>query len=356
MVCGVVSAQVAVTAPGPLLPSSFGVWKQAAGEAAGGGSPVSLVNANKDALEECQPQRSQIADYASGGRTLHVESVQFGDRTGAFSAYTLVKRKDMSPVKGLGSSAAAGDGAVLFTVGDSIAVVYPATAADVAMLKPLANAMPKVVGNKGVAPLLPTMVPAAGLVDGSVRYALGAASYSAEGGVLPASSLGWDHAAEAVTAEYKDKRGDETLTVLLYPTPTIAGNYARAVQSLVGAGGASFGSAKVRREGDIVILASGTFVGDQAQKMVENIHHKEQVTSDQNIVPSQHDVIVQTYSLLTNIAVLAGVLMLAAVLLGLFLGGGRAAYRVMRGKPAASEPEFLSLHLAPKNEAVKFED
>jgi hypothetical protein len=124
----------------------------------------------------------------------------------------------------------------------------------------------------------------------------------------------------------------------------------------VGAGGASFGSAKVRREGDIVIVASGTFVGDQAQKMVENIHHKEQVTSDQNIVPSQHDVIVQTYSLLTNIAVLAGVLMAAAVLLGLFLGGGRAAYRVMRGKPAASEPEFLSLHLAPKNEAAKFED
>ena len=36
---------------------------------------------------------------------------------------------------------------------------------------------------------------------------------------------------------------------------------------------------------------------------------------------------------------------LAAVILGLFLGYGRAAIRVMQGKPAASEPEFLRIDL-----------
>jgi hypothetical protein len=37
----------------------------------------------------------------------------------------------------------------------------------------------------------------------------------------------------------------------------------------------------------------------------------------------------------------------AAVLLGFFLGGGRALYRVARGKPASSvhEVEFIRLHL-----------
>jgi hypothetical protein len=41
------------------------------------------------------------------------------------------------------------------------------------------------------------------------------------------------------------------------------------------------------------------------------------------------------------------VLMSAALLLGLFLGGGRALFRVVRGKPASSlvEEEFISLHL-----------
>jgi hypothetical protein len=37
-----------------------------------------------------------------------------------------------------------------------------------------------------------------------------------------------------------------------------------------------------------------------------------------------------------------------------FLGGGRAAIRVMRGKPAAVEVEFLSLHLSPQNKPAQF--
>jgi hypothetical protein len=42
-----------------------------------------------------------------------------------------------------------------------------------------------------------------------------------------------------------------------------------------------------------------------------------------------------------------------AIMLGLILGFGRASLRVLRGKPAAAEPEFLSLHLAPQNAAPR---
>ena len=45
--------------------------------------------------------------------------------------------------------------------------------------------------------------------------------------------------------------------------------------------------------------------------------------------------------------VLSGVLMTAAVLLGLFLGFGRASIRMWLGKPAAVEAEFLGLGLEP---------
>lgn len=339
----------------PLLPQSFGEWKTAPPPAVPVAPKVSLTEVSKEALEECGPQRSQVADYSRGGRNLHVESVEFGDRTGAFSAFTVVKRPNMSPLKDLGGAAAAGDDAVLFTVGTSVVLASPATAADVVVLKELAAVMPKTVGNKGVAPLLPTLLPPRGLVDGSVRYALGAASYAAQGGVLPAASLGWDKAAEAVTAEYKDRRGSETVTLLLYPTPAIAGAYTRAVQGLVNAAGASFANARVRREGELVMLASGSFSPDEAQRMLENTHLKQQLSVDNDMAPSEHQQVVQTYSLLTQIAILAGVLMLAAVLLGLFLGGGRAAYRVMRGKPAYTEPEFLSLHLDTQNKAPRFD-
>jgi hypothetical protein len=336
----------------PLLPASFGEWKTAA---AGDTPAYSLANTSKDALEECGPERSAVAEYVRGGRSLHVEAIQFGDRTGAYSAFTLVERPGMKVGTALGASDAVGEGVVLFTAGSTLVMVNGATQEDVASLKPLALGLPKVVGSKGVAPLLPTLVPAAGFVPGSLRYALGADSYAAEGGVLPAHSLGWEKSAEAVTAGYADKRGAETLTVLLYPTPAIAGSFAKAIKDAAPQMGAAFAAARVRREGTLVVLASGSFSGDEAQRLVDGVHLREIIATDGDMHPLFRAEGMKTYSLLANIAILAGVLMLAAVLLGLFLGVGRAAFRVMRGKPAAVEPEFLSLRLAPQNKAPQFE-
>jgi hypothetical protein len=347
---------VAITEPSaPLLPTSFVGWKQAeSGTPAA--SAYSLANVSKEALEECGPQRSAVADYSTedhGGEIrLHVEAIQFGDRTGAYSAFTLVKRPGMIEGKELGSLDAVGGGAILFTAGSSLVLVTGGSGNvyEVASLKPLAAGLPKVTGSKGVAPLLPTELPDKGLVAGSVRYALGAATYAAQGGVLPARSLGWDKSAEAVTAQYDDSRGKETLTLLLYPTPTIADTFAKSVKGFTAARGG-----KVRREAELVMLAEGTFSADEAQKMLENIHLKQQLSIDRDMPPVFQVEVRKTASLLTNILVLSGILMLAALLLGVFLGGGRAAIRVLRGKPAAAELEFLSLHLDPQNAAPKFE-
>ncbi len=348
----------------PLLPQSFGgpasgVWKisPAAGPAPAGA--ISLSSLSKAALEECGPQRSQVADYTRDGRTLHVEAIQFGDRTGAFSAFTLAERPGMRESHGpgadvLGADDAVGQNTVLFTVSTTVVAVAGATAADLSTLKPLSQVMPKVTGNAGIAPLLPSLLPDQGLVSGSARYALGPEAYAAEGGVLPANSLGWDKSAEAVTAQYADKRGKETLTLLLYPTPQIAGNFTRAFQEDLPRMGADFASARIRREGDLVLLANGAFSGDEATRMIENTHFRQEVSYDKDMALGFHTQVSQTASLLANILVLSGVLMAAAVLLGLFLGGGRALVRVMRGKSAAVEPEFLSLHLAPQNKAPQF--
>jgi hypothetical protein len=357
---GAGAQSVTLTEPSaPLLPAGFGEWKTApAGDTPG----YSLANADKDALEECGPQRSAVSDYARGGRTLHVEAIQFADRTGAASAFTLMERPGMKPGKEVGAVDAVGENAVLFTAGSSLVLVSGAGAQDVAGLKGLAAGLPKVSGNKGVAPVLPTMVPAEGYVPGSLRYALGPETYAAEGGVLPAHSLGWDKNVEAVTAQYADKRGKETLTVLLYPTPEIAGTFAAkihdALPQMAAQNAAAFGNARVRREGPMVLLASGGgadgFAGDAAQQLIGNIHMREIVATDADMHPLFKTEATKTYGLLANIAILAGVLMVAAVLLGFFLGAGRAAYRVMRGKPAAVEMEFLSLHLAPQNKAAEF--
>lgn len=351
---GAAAQSVAVKLPeAPLLPASFGEWQTASAPIANPNYTVLLANVSKSALEEDNPQRSAVGDYTRAGKTVHVEAVQFDDRTGAYSAFTLVEKPGMRVVKDLGDNAAAGNGAVLFATGSTLVLVNGADASDVAALKPLVEAMPKPQGNKGIAPLLPTYVPEKGLVAGSVRYAAGPATYAAEGGVLPAQSLGWEKSGEAVTAKYDDKRGQETLTILIYPTPAIAGNFTRLVESEAAGLEPSFANAKVRREGELVMLANGTFLPDEAQKMIENIHMHQELSFDKDVQPVFHTEVQKTFSLLQAIALLFAVLGGTAVALGLILGFGRAGLRMLQGKPAAVEVEFLSLHLAPQNAAPR---
>jgi len=354
---GVVSAQTATTVvdlPVPLLPESFGHWHGTLFEL--GVVGYSLENTNKAALAECGPVRSQDSNYidfnglpSHSARSLFVEAMQFGDRSSAYSAYTVMKMPDMREGHDLGSWDAIGKDSVLFQEGTTIMLVHAATAADVPQLKLLAARLPKVSGSKNQPPLLPTFFPAKGLVPGSLRYALGPASYAAMGGTLSAGQLGWEKSAEAGIAEYADKRGRETLTLLLYPTPQIAGEHMRAIQAQVGS------AAKIRREGELVIVAAGTFGADDAQNMIENVHLRSEVTFDQGVPPSFESEVQKTYSLLTSIAIFCGVGMLAAVLLGVFLGGGRALIRKMQGKDAATDAEFLSLHLDNQNPRPKFD-
>jgi hypothetical protein len=334
--------------PVELLPQSFGGWQQSANAQAAAGA-VSLTTVNKAALEECGPLRSQVVAYTRGGRTMRVEAVEFGDRTGAYSAFTLAERPEMRVGKDVGSTDATGDSAVLFTRGDTVVLASPASAAELPALKELAKVLPKVSGSRGVAPLLPSFVPAVHLAPSGLRYALGPASYAAEGGVLPANALGWDKSAEAVTANYDERQGKETLTLLIYPTPQIAQAFERRLSQGVTGLGPSFANARVRRDQELVMVASGALPGSEAAAMLADVHMKQLVAVDNYMPPVFHAEVQRTFSLLTNIAILSGVLMGSAVLLGLFLGGGRALIRVMQGKPAAAEPEFLSLHLATQN-------
>jgi hypothetical protein len=58
-----------------------------------------------------------------------------------------------------------------------------------------------------------------------------------------------------------------------------------------------------------------------------------------------HAEVQKTYSLLESIVIFCAFSLVAMLVLGLFFGGGRALIRVMQGKPAASEPEFLHIDL-----------
>lgn len=290
-----------------------------------------------------------------------VKGYQFGDATGAFAAYTYFR--------GTGSHASTGGkanatdvltsgGERVFLSGTSVvrAAGKPEALGDV--LKKVEIGLPKIGGRRGLAPLLPTLFPAdvegARLDASTLHYALGSVAYQSMGGSLPPEILGWDKSAEVATAVYTSRRGARgLLTLLMYPTPEIAGDRGRAIESAINARGIdSFGTVKMRRLGPLVGVTSGAFPASQAQALVTALKLNQMVTFDKKMPLEFHAEVRKTATLLQSIAVFTGLLILAAIVLGVFLGGARAGIRVLRGKPAASEPEFLTINLRDKPKAL----
>jgi hypothetical protein len=347
-----------VLPPAPLLPAKFGPWVMAGSATVVGGSDAGQVDAaNATSLKEFGIDRYAVAMYAPehGSGSIEVKALQFGDATGAAAAFTFYRRPELRALAAgqkLGANAAVSGNEAVFWSGNTlvIAKAEQSRAALATDLKQLEVALPKIGGPKGAAPLLPTLVPAKGLQAGTVRYALGPVSYAAEGGVLPAEILGWDKSGEVVTAKYA---GGGVVTLLLYPTPQIAGDRGRAIQASINAERAKYGTAKygtvtLRREGPMLLLATGGFSVAQEKELVEGTHLPVQLTWDKKMPPEFHAEVQKTYSLLTSIMVFCGVGALAAIILGLFLGFGRATIRVWMGKSAAAEPEFLRIDLHGK--------
>lgn len=340
---------------GPLLPESFGSWRA---ETAGGQADASPSMEAKTAevMKEDGLTRSSEGRYARAGKagTIKVDAFQFGDATGAVSAFTFLRSPEMKVLpqgSRVGREEAVAGGRHLFREGVSVVLADVSSAAGGSVtedLKTLAGMLPKVGGPKGAPPLLPTLLPGKGLLPESVRYAVGPTGYAAMGGTLPPSILGFEKSGEAATGVYSAHGAQETLTLLLFPTPEIAGDRGRAVEAAVNAAGERAGTAKLRREGPLVLLATGGFAPAEATELLDGIHLRSEVTWNKAVPPEFHVEVRKTASLLVSIAVFSGVGALAAILLGLFLGFGRAGIRVLMGKPAATEPEFLRLDLTPR--------
>jgi hypothetical protein len=357
---GQTKATMLVEPPAPLLPLNFGAWQ--AGDAA-------------PSCRDCFEPEGQVADVLKedglhraarmvyrrqkSAETLGITAFQFGDVTGAVSAFSFLRkpgaRTVSSPERRIGSELAiAGSGDYVFRSGTTVVVVDAsrAGASVVSDLRRLETTLPKIGGPKAQMPMLPTLLPQKGLEADTVRYALGPVGYQAMGGVLPGTMVGFDKSAEVVMARYA---GRGMLTLLLYPTPQIAGDRGRAIEAEMNRQGASAGTVKLRREGPLVLMTTGNWSPAAARQMIEGIHLRDLLTWNKEMPLEFHSELRKTVSLLTSIAILSGILMLAAVVLGVFFGFGRAAIRVMQGKPAATEPEFLRIDLSGRSEKIHLE-
>src|ERR1700753_210079 len=350
-------AKPASPAAESMLPNEFAGWSLSA-PVQENAAPEAADAANAAVLKEYGFQQFATAQYTNGDNKLHVRAIRFQDASGAFGAFTFFRRAG-SIAEQIGRSAAWDGSHVLFwnsatLIDATLDHVTPMTASE---LRELAKDLPQPAGSANIAPPLPGYLPRQDLDTGLTRYSLGPEAYARTGGVLPASLVDFSSSAEALTANYSGRDGEGQVTLLIYPTPQLAAARLRDIDAFLKAtnnrstwpqplADSRPDSLLTRRSGPIVAVVSGALRGDTARKLLNQINYQADVVwNNPKGYISEGSRVAR---LLLGIFALTGILGGAALLLGLFLGGGRALYRVLRGKPASAfqeETEFIRLNL-----------
>jgi hypothetical protein len=355
------SATTLVLPPSPkaLLPDAFDGWVTA--------EPSKTVTdaaqadpANAAALKEYGFNAAVEANYKREGETLSLRALRFDDASGAYGAYSYFRQNGW-PKEAIGNGAASDNNRVLFWVGTTVvdatfSHVGPMSAGE---LREIARQLPVPNGNRALAPPILASVPQTRLDPQTTHYAVGPASYAGAGGVLPPTLVKFDMGAEALTANYSLPSGSATLTLIDYPTPQLAHAQVDAIRAYLKAGGkaqppwpkplmdSDVASLEVRDSGPLVAIVSGDAIPEESHRLLESVHYEADLTAIPQPVGSE---IEKTGKLLMGIAILSLIGAGAAILLGGFLGGGRALYRMATGKPASSlfDVEFIHLDLREK--------
>ena len=350
----------------PLLPMSFAGWTPSVPPRTGT-APDAADQADADVLKEYGLHDYAVADYTRAGHHVTVRARRFADATGAYGAFTFYRHPGMH-AEDIGKEGASSGSEVLFWTGTTLVdavfgnaspgagsdgeVCAPVSSGETcisvasakATLKELAAAIPPALGPEGVSPVLPHHLPAQGLDPSSVRYFIGPAAYARSGSPLPSALIDFSRDPEVVTAQYSARDGKGLVTIVEYPTPQIAIARAKAIDDQFKQGNRSLAQA-VHRSGPLVAVTSGSFSSNEAQSLLAQIKYEAEVTVDH--ARSYVSEVKKTARLVLGIIYLTFILGASSMLVGLFLGGGRAAIRRLRGKPVSSlnDEEFITLKL-----------
>jgi hypothetical protein len=343
--------------PVALLPDSFAGWI-AADKPKTITDPAQADPPNAAALKEYDFSDGMLAEYKRSGETLNLHALRFHDASGAYGAYSFYRQNGW-PKEDIGTGATSNHNRVLFWLGNTVvdanfSRIGPMSGAE---LRELASHLPVPDGSKALAPPILSSLPKDSMDGQTTHYALGPASYAGSGGVLPPDIVGFDRGAEVVTANYSLRSNPATLTIIDYPTPQMAATQETRIRAYINAGSkaqpawpkplqdSDLASLEVRRSGPLVALVSGDAIPEESHKLLATIHYEADITSIPQ--PSGDSEIKKTAQLLLGIASLVIIGVSAALLLGFFLGGFRALYRMARGKPISSvyEEEFIHLDL-----------
>ncbi|GAC1649652.1 MAG: hypothetical protein NVS9B15_08990 [Acidobacteriaceae bacterium] len=323
-----VSAIAGVAAPSVTaaakLPRAFDGWVRQ-GEVAAGAPSAELA----PIFAEFKLKSESSAQYLQNGNTLRVDVYEFPDYTGAYGAFTFLREPNMLPQK-IGDGAATGNDRVVFFRGNVLvdAAFDRVSAMTLSQLRDLSKSLP-VAPDPGHPPTLPRYLPTDNLAQASVRYAIGPAGAKAAGVGADPAIINFNASPEIVSASYGTPSAAEQLVLISYPTPQIAGDVLRKLQTSVGAD-------HIRRTHSILVIAMGNATAEDTKTLLNFVNYDADLTWNEATKLSPRD---NVLGLLSNIIVLSGILGALMLFFGLFFGGFRVLYYKFHPEKAAAHEE-----------------
>jgi hypothetical protein len=337
--CLCLSALALAADDAPFLPHSFAGWTQA-GAVKTTADAAQADSAYPAVLKEYGFADSETATYTrDDGRKLTIKAARFNDASGAYGAFTFYRQPAMKTEQ-IGTKAASATNRILFFRSNVLvdANFDRVTEMSAAELRELAAQLPSLKGSADNLPNLPEYLPKKDAVENSARYIVGPQALLATNSPLTAEQIDFSREPEVLSQEYASHGGPLTLTIINYPTPQMAGERLRALQS-------NAGSLLVRRSGPLLGVVTGAIGSSEAHDLLNAMNYEAEVTWNEATSVSKRDNI---GNLIVGVFALIGVILLISIIFGVFFGGIRILAKRLYPDKVFDRPEtmeIIQLHL-----------
>lgn len=308
-----------VFASAAIWPDSIGSWHRT-------GTAVPTLS-DQALWDEYGLKESEAATFEDGKGKFTAIGYRLGDTTGAMAAFDWQRPADGKPHPLADLSAQTSK--ELMIVRGNYLLVFQGHKPLSEELAPLLDSLRNVDATP--LPNLPGFLPSENLVPNSQRYIVGPVGLAKFDPGIPPSVAAFHLAAEAQTGIFHSPKGNMTLAVFDYPTPQLARQKQADFEGLKGA--------VVKRSGPLVAVILSPPDPDAAERLLAQVRYEAQITLSERI-PGPSD---NPGTMLLNIIIFAGILIVFCLIAGVFAGGLRL-FLTGRKKGADADPMIL-LHL-----------
>jgi len=298
-----------------IFPDHIGVFDK--------GAPSALTIPDRPLFDEFGLEATEQAQYKSGTQHFTATAWRFHDSTGALAFFEAHRPPGATPAPLSKLSVTTSDG-LIFAYGNYV-FQFTGAVPPQADFQPVYAQLPKL--EQSPLPALMSHLPASGLIPNSERYVLGPVCLDRFEPRIAPSIAAFHVGAEGQMAKYNSPKGQLSLAIFEYPTPTMARERLVEFQRIPGA--------MAKRAGPLVAVTIDPPDLDAAERLLAQVRYETNLTWSEKVPTNEVKGFART---LLNIFILAGIILGMCLVAGVAIGGFRILARKL-GRPV--EPDSM---------------